>query len=215
MIRTAIALPYELARFPLAMIDDKLASRLAETSTPRVTLNRAIGSADKLAGAVLGNSAIATRGTDRLERFEKLVAAARLEGEAAANREQARESATAGRREAAEKRKAAQDRAASGLDEADEAEVRGKQEAKKKAKKAAAEKKAAADKRAASRTATVEERKKRVDSAAEAKKKAAQRTAKDELKDARETSQSAAENRADAERLSELTETKKQARKQD
>ena len=166
MISTVIAFPYELARLPLTVLDGQLADRLPETSTPRVTLNRAIGSADKLAGAVLGNSEIASRGADRLERFEKLVAAARLEREAAADREQARESAAAGRREAAEKRKSAQDRAASGLDEADEAEARGKQEAEKKAEKAAAEKKEAADKRAASRTATVEERKKRVDSAA-------------------------------------------------
>ena len=214
MISTVIALPYEIARLPLAIIEDKLGDRLPETSMPRVTLNRVIGSADKLAGTVLSNSEIAGRGVDRLERFEKLLAAARLEREAATDREQAREAAEEGRREAAEKREAAQERAASGLDEADEAEARGKQEAQEHAEKAAAEKKAAADERAASRAAAVEERKEQVDSAAEAKKKAAQNDAQVELKEARETTQSAAENRADAERLSELTETKKQERKQ-
>jgi hypothetical protein len=215
MISTLIALPYELARLPLTVVDGTLSDRLPETSGPRVTLDRAIGSADKLAGTVLRNRGIATRGVERLERSEKLVAAARLEREAAARREQARETATDGRREAAAKRKAAQDHAVSGLDEADVAEARGKQEAAERAEQAAATKKAAADKRAASRKATAEERKKRAESAAENEQKAAQREAQDELKNARETKQSAAEKRADAERLSELTEAKKQARKQD
>ena len=53
----------------------------------------------------------------------------------------------------------------------------------------------------------------RVDSAAEAKKKAAQRQAKSELDQARETKRAAAKTRADADRLSDLTEAKKQERK--
>ena len=54
----------------------------------------------------------------------------------------------------------------------------------------------------------------RVDSTAEAKKQAAQRAAKSELDDARETKQAAAKTRADADRLDDLTEAKKQQRKQ-
>ena len=215
MISTLIALPYEVARLPLTIADNGLVQRLPETSGTRVTLDRAIGSADKLAGTLLGNRDIAQRGTDRIERSEKLLTAARLEQEAAARREQARDTAAAGRRKATRKRKAAQDRAASGLDEADAAEARGKQQAKAKAARAASAKKAAADRRAASRTATVEQRKGRVDSAAEARKRSAQRKAKAELDDARKTKQSATEARSDAERLSDLTEAKKQERKQD
>jgi hypothetical protein len=215
MISTLIALPYEVARLPLTVADNGLVQRLPETSGTRVTLDRAIGSADKLAGTLLGNRGIAQRGADRIERSEKLLTAARLEQEAAARREQARDTAAAGRRKATRKRKAAQDRAASGLDEADAAEARGKQQAKAKAAKAASAKKAAADRRAASRTATVEQRKGRVDSVAEARKRSAQRKAKAELDDARKTKQSATEARSDAERLKDLTEAKKQERKQD
>jgi hypothetical protein len=215
MISTLIALPYEVARLPLTIADNGLVQRLPETSGTRVTLDRAIGSADKLAGTLLGNRGIAQRGADRIERSEKLLTAARLEQEAAARREQARDTAAAGRRKATRKRKAAQDRAASGLDEADAAEARGKQQAKAKAAKAASAKKAAADRRAASRTATVEQRKGRVDSVAEARKRSAQRKAKAELDDARKTKQSATEARSDAERLKDLTEAKKQERKQD
>ena len=65
MIRTLIALPYELARLPLAIVDRNVADRLPETSASRVTLDRAIGSVDRVAGAVLRNEDIARRGADR------------------------------------------------------------------------------------------------------------------------------------------------------
>ncbi len=214
MISTFLTLPYELARLPLVVVGDSVSERLPETSVARVTLDRAIGSADKLAGTVLRNRDILERGTQRLERSEQLLAAARLQQDAAARREQARESAAAGRQEAAEKRRTAQDHAASGLDRADAVEAQGKQEAEAKAAKAAAAKKKAADQRAASRAATAERRKAGVDAAAEAKKQTAQREAKTKLDDAQETKESAEAARADADRLSDLTETKKQERKQ-
>ncbi len=215
MISTILTLPYELARLPLTIIDTSLASRLAETSKPRVTFNRALGSADKVAGGLLGSSDIAQRGADRLERSHKLVAALRLEQEATTRREQAVETEDIGTQQAARKREAAQDRAQSGLDEAAAVEARGKREARIKAEKAATEKKAAADQRAGNRTAKVEQSKERAESAAEAKKRAAQRQAEAELDDASKTARSAAEARADAERLSDLTEAKKQGRKRD
>jgi hypothetical protein len=214
MIRTLVTLPYEIARLPLVLADNGLSSKTSKTFGPRVVLDRAIGSADKLAGSLLGNSDIGHRGADRIERSDRLLTAARLEQEAATRREQAREVAATGYQEAAQKRKTAQDRAASGLDEADAAEARGKRQAKERAAKTASVKRAAADQRAANRTATAEKSKKRVDSAAEAKKQATKRKAKAELEHARQTKQSADEARADAERLSDLTEVKKQARKQ-
>jgi hypothetical protein len=215
MSSTLIALPYELARLPLVIADNSVSRLLPETSVPRVTLDWTIGSADKLAGALLRNRDIARRGADRVERSHELWTAARCEAEAAARRGQAQETAAEGRRTAAQKRKAAQDRVASSLDEADAAETRGKQQAEANAVQTASAKKAAADQRAESRTATVEQRKERVESAAEAKKRTAQREAKSEFEDARETKQAAAESRTDAERLSELTEARKQQRKQD
>lgn len=215
MIKNLIAFPYEVARRPLVQLDKNLSGRVPPDSGPRRALGRAIGSTDKVAGTVLRNRDIARRGSERLERVEKLATAVRLEKTADTRREQADATIAAGRQEAAEKREDAQEHAASGLQEADVAEARAKQQAKDKAAKAAATKKAAADKRAASRTATAEQRKERAESSAEAKKKAAQRTAKNELEEARQSKQAAQEARADAERLSDLTEAKKQARKQD
>jgi hypothetical protein len=214
MISTLIALPYEIARLPLAVVDDKLLDRLPESSAPRVVLDRTLGSADKVAGALLRNPGIAQRGAERVERSTKLATAARLEKKADARREQAAETGAAGRKEAAQKREAARDRAVSAVVEAEEAEIRGKQQAEAEAERTAAAKKAAADQRAAVRTEQAEKRKASVTSAAEAKKKASQRRTKSELDDARESKKSAAEERADAERLSELTDAKKKARKQ-
>jgi hypothetical protein len=213
MISTLIALPYELARLPLAILDNALFARLPETSGPRVILDRAFGSADKLAGTLLGNRGIAQRGADRIERSGKLLTADRLESEAATRREQASETAAAGRRQAAQQRDAAQKKAASGLKAAATAEARDKQEAKAKAAKTASARKAAATKRAAARTATLEQAKARADSAAETKKQAEQREAKSELDAARETKKAAAATRDDADRLADLSEAKKQERK--
>ena len=200
MISTLIALPYELARLPLVQIDQRLASRLSEDSRTRVTLDRAIGTADQLAGALLRNDQIALRGTDRMDRSGKLAEAARLEAEAEARRQAAEEAAEAGRREAAAKRKAAAKTASTGLTEAQKAEAEGKKKAAADAKKAAARKKAAADKKAAERTETVEQRKKRTAAAAEAKKKAARDKASAELAEAKESKEAAVEAHADAER---------------
>ena len=86
MIRTLIAVPYDLARLPLVIIDNSLSRRLSETSGARMTLGRAIGSADKVAGALIGDRVIAKRGTDRIEHSDKVRTAARLEQEAAIRR---------------------------------------------------------------------------------------------------------------------------------
>ena len=207
---TLITLPYELARLPLTTIDGVLSRQLPESSLPRTTLGRAIGSADKLAGALMRNDELARRGADRLERSTKLAKAEYFEAQADAKREEASEIAEAARQEAARKREEAAESAATALVEAKEAEVKGKEEAAAAAKKTAAAKKAAADKTAASRTKTVQQRKASVDATAEAKKKAARDKAKDQLAEARQSRNAAAKDRADAEVLRDLIEGEKQ-----
>src|SRR3712207_6409990 len=87
MISTLIALPYELARKPLAAADAKLSDRLPENVGNRI--GWALGSADKVAGTLLANPEIAERGAERVERATKLLTAAKLERQALARREQA------------------------------------------------------------------------------------------------------------------------------
>jgi hypothetical protein len=114
--------------------------------------------------------------------------ATRLEDEAEARREQAREKQAAGRRgggsQASGRPGAHLLRARRGR----RAEARGKQEAEEGAEKAA--------------------------SAAETQQQSAQQRAKAELEDAREDEQAADEAREDAEQLSELTAAEKQERKE-
>ncbi|MBJ7359312.1 hypothetical protein [Nocardioides sp.] len=215
MISTLVALPYEIARLPLALVDGALADRLPDTSTTRVTLDRALGSADKLAGRLTSNRAIAQRGADRLDRLDKRVTAARLDEDAAAKREQADEVFRAGRRQAAEKRSTAQERIASAPEKAEAVEVRAKQEAKLRARSTASARKKSADERAVQVVESAEQQQQRKEAAAAARKKAAQRKAKAKADEARETARDAAEARADADRLDELVETKKQDRRQD
>jgi hypothetical protein len=212
MIKQLIKLPYEIGRLPLALAEGAMTKRLPEDSRPRVGLERALGTADRVAGAVLRNPEIAKRGADRLDTSQKLATAARLEREADLRREQARETRTEGRQQAEQKREAAQEHAVKGLEEADVTEARAKQEAKDRAKKAAASKKSAAAKKATAKKSAADSRAKAQTSTAEAKKKAARTKAKAELDDARETKQAADEARADADRLEELAEAKKQKR---
>ena len=55
MISTLISLPYELTRRPLVAVGERLTGRLRTDAAPRVYLDKAIGSADRLAGNLLRN----------------------------------------------------------------------------------------------------------------------------------------------------------------
>lgn len=215
VITNVIAFPYEIARKPLVALDHRLGQLLPETSGPRVVLDKAIGSADKVAGTVLFNRDIARRGSERIERTQYVLEAARLEAEAAGRREEAAQTAQEGRDQAAAQREAAADRVEDGLEEAESVELLGKQEAEEEAYRVAQAKKTAADDRAATRAATTEQRKEKVAAVTEKKKRAARRTAKAGLDEARGSEQDAAEAKADADRLGDLVETKKQQRTQD
>ena len=214
MISALIALPYKLARTPLALIDSTLSQRLPETSAPRTTLDLVIGSTDKIAGALLGDQELGRRGEERLERSGTLRKAAQHERQADAKWKQAEQVARSGRDDAERKRETAEERAAESLDLADVVEVDEKREAKAEAKKQAAARKRAADQQAERRTDTIEQRKQRVSAAAEARKKAGQRQAKAMFDQAREAETDAAHSRGDAEKLEDLAETKKRQRKE-
>ncbi|MFL6089733.1 MAG: hypothetical protein ACJ71Z_06305 [Aeromicrobium sp.] len=214
MIRTLIAIPYKVARAPLAIIDSTLAERLPETSLPRTTMDRLIGSSDKVVGALLGDSGLAERGVDRLERAHTLRQAGKFEHEADRKRDQAQQTVADAQEQAAQKRETAEERAAEALNVAEMAEARGEREARANAKKAAARRQAAADQQVANRVEMIDQQKQRVESAAEARKRTAEREAKAKIGEARKSDQSAAESRAQAEQLSDLVDAKERERKE-
>lgn len=209
------SLPYELARLPWTLVDSALADRLPQTSRPRVVLDRALGSADRVAGSVLHDRGLAQRGADRLDRSTKLLAAERLEQEAAARREQAEQTETALTREAERKRKAAEDRAEAGLEEADAVEAQRTREATARAASGAAAKKASADELAARRRAAAEERKRGAEQVAESGKRAVQREVEVEVDEASEAKRTAQQARRDADRLDDIVDAKKADRTSD
>lgn len=214
MISTLVSLPYRIARLPLVLVDSRLSDVLPETSAPRVTFDRALGSADKLAGRLTGDREIARRGTERLDRLDKLATAARLEQEADARRDQADEVFREAGEQAERKRVTARARIASAPDKAQAAQAHAEQEARLEARTTAAAEKQAADERAVKVVESAEQQRKRKEAAAAARRRAAQRKAAKKTDDARETEEAAAQAREEAEQLGELTEAKKQERQQ-
>ena len=214
MLKNLIVKPYELARAPLTLVDRAVSPRLPEGSRSRAGLEWAMGSTDRIAGALLRNDEISRRGADRLDRFQKLASAERLEAEAEARRQQARQARAEGKQEAEDKRRAAEERALKALEDGDVAEARAKQEAKQRAAKTAATKKAAAAKKATARKTAAQKRQQAADSTSQARKKAAQKKTKAEIDDARERKAEADAARADADRLEELVDARKQERQE-
>ena len=195
MTNNLLTIPYKLARLPIGLVDERVTERLPEGSAPRTAIDRALGSADKLAGSLLRDPDLAARGAERIERSERLAAAAHLEAEAEALREDA------------------QDRASAGLQDADEIEERRSAQAREAADQEAERKKAAAAKRAEARRADAEKRKQREQEAAEATKQSAQDDAKQRLEDAAQTTRSARSKKVDAEQLEELADAKAEQRR--
>lgn len=213
MISTLISLPYEIARRPLVAVGEGLTGRLREDTAPRVIVEKAIGSADWLAGNLLGNPAIARRGVDRLGRSAGLAEAATLERRAEAKRDAARSTQEAGRRQARQQHEEAQETVARGLDEADAVEAQGKRNARAAATKSATAKKTAADQEAARRKSAAEQRRARADQVASATERVAQHQASSELEEARSEEAAATAARKDADRLEDLTDAKKARRR--
>jgi hypothetical protein len=212
--RSVLTAPYRLARTPLTILDATVAPRLAEDSTPRLLIDRAIGSFDQVVGRLLSDRVIAQRGSDRLERSAKLAEAAALDEQAARTRESAAAVAARGEQKATQQARQAEDRARDGLAEAEQTEREGKRRAEAQAKALAAKRKKQADARKQQREAAIQQGlaqdEAKVDNAVDK----AQRTAKAKLDDAAQTRAAAADDRAKADQLSELTAAKRRARKQ-
>lgn len=211
--RTLIAIPYELTRAPLWVIDTQLVQRLPRDSFPRLAFDRALGSYDQFAGRLLANDDIVRLGIDRATRSEMLTDAIGLERGAAKHREEADETAAAGRESAQQKRAAAQHRMVDGVHAAETTEQQGKRVAVANARQQATKQKQAAQQRAERRTATIRERLAQKDKAADTRQATARRTASAKLDDAAAAKAAARRTRSDANKLGTLADAKKAGRK--
>ena len=210
--RTLLAVPYKFYRLPLAVVDEQVARRLPADSAPRLVFDRALGSYDRLAGHLLGDVAVAERGSDRIARSAKLADAVALERDAAANRDQAAEEIDAGQRSAAVKRKTAQQRLADGLDEANARERQGKQRAAAQARADATRNKQQADARTKKGVGAIQQGLQKVDAVTDAKLLQTRRGTNAKVDQARATKTAANSARARADQLGQLAATKRNSR---
>jgi hypothetical protein len=206
-------LPYRLVRTPLAIVDFKLVHRLPEDSRPRLVIERAIGSVDRLAGRLLHDDSLARIGTDRIANADKLDTALGLEADAAERRRAASETALTAAQEASQKRAQAADRKTAAAAEAAETERKAKQAAAAKARAQATKAKQQVATRANQKLSTIAQGLKQTEAVAEAREHQAEKQAKAELADAAKEKRAARSARADADQLGELATAKKTARK--
>jgi hypothetical protein len=211
--RSVLRVQYQIARFPLQLIEEQLVTRLDSEAPLRLFYERSLGALDAVAGNVLGVPALARRGATKIARSDELRRAADLDAEADATIAQAeselkdaRGAATQvvedARAEKARVAKQAQDTAEERKRAARETADKRANAAEKQADEAAAQRKGAAD--AA----------KRVEHAViRADQKLAEADAQAKLDDAQDNRSVAARKRAEADRLEDLADEEKAKRR--
>ena len=89
LLRTVLRVQYQIARIPLQLLDEQLVARLDAEARVRLFYQRSLGLLDTAAGIVLDSPRLAQRGVTNIERTDKLMRAADLDGEANATIAQA------------------------------------------------------------------------------------------------------------------------------
>ncbi len=211
--RAVLRVQYQIARYPLELIEKQVVTRLDSDALPRFVYERSLGLLDAAAGNALGVPALAQRGVTKIEQSDKLMRAADLDAEANATIAQAdsevkdaREAATQAEQDAhaekARQAKQAQDTAEERKQAAIKTADQRANAAKKQADDTAAQRKGAAD--AA----------KRIEHAViRADQKLAEADAQAKLDDAQDNRSVAARKRAEADRLEDLAGEEKAKRR--
>src|SRR4051794_38211137 len=88
---------YQIARFPLQMIEGQVAARMDDEQPARLLYERSLGTLDAKVGSLLGDSDLQSRGNAMLERSNALGRAAQLDTAASEQRQQADETLEAAR----------------------------------------------------------------------------------------------------------------------
>ena len=210
--REIAALPYQVARTPLVILDRTVVSRFAEDSSGRIAFDRTFGTLDVLAGRLFRQDHQSQEGAERDDRAGRLARATKLEAEAAQRRRAADEVDAEGRDAAATKRQQAQQRAADGLSEAQRIELEGKQAAAQHAREQAIQAKQRASARGNQKLSTIRQGLKQTEAVAEAREHLAEDKAKAELGEAAKQKAAARRKRSDADALGDLATQQRQQR---
>ncbi|WP_422746336.1 IF2 family translation initiation factor [Mycobacterium sp. WMMD1722] len=207
-----LRMQYQLARFPLQVIEDRVVGRLDAEAPARLFYERSLGMLDLAVGNALSAPEVEQRGAALVERSEALRRAAALDTAAEQARDQAdaelQETAEQAKRERQQTREEKQREVA----EARETAQKRKQDAAQSAQKRTAAAKKQADQVAAARIKSAEELRKQEEAEIRAAEKSVEAVAEAKLDDAGDKKAEAAERRATAERVEDLADAEKENR---
>ena len=204
---------YQLARWPLQLIESRVVTRLDSEAPVRLFYERSLGRLDATFGNALGDPKLAENGASIVERSDTLARAAQLDAKAAARKEQADAELKSTSDEAIEGRKEAHAATEHAVQEARSTAQERKQEAAEHAQKRTAAAARQADAVAAERKEQVESAKRQDRSRIRAAEKVATEVAESKLDDAQDKRSEAADKRAQADRVEELADVEKDKRK--
>jgi hypothetical protein len=204
---------YQLARFPLRLIESRVVTRLNSEAPARLLYERSLGRLDTTVGNVLRDPKLVEGGAALIERSNTLAHAAKLEGKATTKKQQADAQLKSASDEAIEERKEARAATERRAEAATKTAREREQKAAEAAQKRTATAKEHADELAAKRKSQVESAKRQDEARIRAAEKSATEAAKSKLDDAQEKLGEAASKRARADQVEELADVEKDKRK--
>jgi hypothetical protein len=203
---------YQLARFPLQVIEERIVGRLDSEAPARLFYERSLGMLDQAVGHALSAPEVEQRGSALIERSEALRRAAALDGAATQTRAQADAELKNTREQAQREQEQAREEKKREVAEARDTAQARKQEAAQSAQKRTAAAKQQADAVAAQRVKSAEELKKQEEAEIRAAEKSVEKVANAKLDDAGDKKVEAATRRAQADRVEDLADTEKENR---
>jgi hypothetical protein len=203
---------YQLVRFPLQLIEERVVSRIGTEAPARLFYERTLGVLDTTVGSALGDARLERRGAALADRTDALSRAAQLEATATQKQKHADAELTSTRDEAIEDQKQARAAKEHAVEEARTAAQERKRAAAEAAEKRTAAAKQQTDEVAARRKKAAEEAKRQEQDRIRAAEQKATAAAEAKLKDAQAKRAEAASKRAQADRVEDLADVEKRKR---
>jgi hypothetical protein len=203
---------YQLVRFPLEVIEERLVARMGAEAPVRLVYERSLGVLDATVGSVLGDPRLKRQGASLAKRSDELARAARLDAAASQDLKQADADYKASRQEAAEDLQDARAAKKDAVEGARNTAETRKRAAMERAEKSATAAKQQADDVAARRKEAAREAERRDLDRIQTAERQATGAATTKLDDARTKRQEAGAKRAQADRVEQLADVEKQAR---
>jgi hypothetical protein len=203
---------YQLVRFPLQLIEERVVSRMGTEAPARLFYERTLGVLDTTVGSALGDARLERRGAALADRTDALSRAAQLEATATQKQKHADAELTSTRDEAFKDQKQARAAKEHAVEEARTAAQERKRAAAEAAEKRTAAAKQQTDEVAARRKKAADEAKGQEQDRIRAAEQKATAAAEAKLKDAQAKRAEAASKRAKADRVEDLADVEKRKR---